>query len=87
VVSIQDTIASRSELSWHRPYEIVHTAEVAVDDAKVVLGGLVAWITNTLASGVLGILVGAVVVAVAVAVAVLVRRALAPVRSRGRAAA
>jgi predicted DNA repair protein MutK len=51
------------ELGWHWPYELVHRAEEAVHHVAGV-GGLLAWLTNTLASALIGVLVGAVVVAV-----------------------
>jgi hypothetical protein len=50
-------------LGWHAPYELVHHAEEAVGSVPA-LGGLLAWLTNTLASALVGVLVGAVVVAV-----------------------
>jgi hypothetical protein len=50
-------------LGWHAPYELVHHAEEAVGSAPAV-GGLLAWLTNTLASALVGLVVGAVVVAV-----------------------
>lgn len=52
------------ELGWHAPYELVHHAEEWVHDAAGALGGFLAWLTNTLASAVFGLVVGAVVVAV-----------------------
>jgi predicted DNA repair protein MutK len=52
------------ELGWHWPYETVHHGEVAVADFFPVLGGLFGWLTNTLASALLGIVVGGFVVAV-----------------------
>jgi uncharacterized protein len=48
-------------LSW--PYDIVHGAEQAVAGATGALGGVLAWVTNTLGSALLGLVVGAVVVA------------------------
>ena len=51
------------ELGWHAPYELVHHAEDAVHDVPGI-GGVLAWLTNTLASALVGLLVGAVVVAV-----------------------
>lgn len=51
------------ELGWHAPYELVHHLEEAVHGAGG-LGGFLAWLVNTLASAVIGLLVGAVVVAV-----------------------
>jgi hypothetical protein len=52
------------ELGWHWLYDTVHHAEEAVADAVPAVGGLLAWLTNTLASALLGLVVGAVVVAV-----------------------
>ena len=49
-------------LSW--PYDEVHHAEEDVHDALGAVGGVGAWLTNTLASAVLGLVVGAIVVAV-----------------------
>ncbi|MFC6287548.1 DUF808 domain-containing protein [Nocardioides sp. GCM10027113] len=51
------------DLGWHGPYDLVHHAEEAVRDAAGALGGLLAWLVNTAASAVIGVLVGAVVVA------------------------
>jgi len=52
------------ELGWHALYDVVHHAEEAVHEATGALGGVLAWMTNTLASALIGLLVGAVVVAV-----------------------
>jgi predicted DNA repair protein MutK len=51
------------ELGWHAPYDLVHHLEEAVSGAGGV-GGFLAWLVNTLASAVIGLVVGAVVVAV-----------------------
>lgn len=51
------------ELGWHAPYALVHHAEEAVHHVAGV-GGLLAWLTNTAASAVIGLVVGAIVVAV-----------------------
>jgi predicted DNA repair protein MutK len=45
-------------------YDAVHHVEEDVDDALGAVGGVGAWLTNTAASAVLGLLVGAIVVAV-----------------------
>lgn len=45
-------------------YDAVHHLEEGVNDALGAVGGVAAWLTNTLASALLGVLVGAVVVAV-----------------------
>ena len=52
------------ELGWHGLYDLVHHAEEAVAGAVPALGGFLAWLTNTAASALLGLIVGAVVVAV-----------------------
>ncbi len=51
------------ELGWHAPYDLVHHAEEAVH-AVAGVGGFLAWLVNTLASALIGLLVGAVVVAI-----------------------
>lgn len=50
------------ELGWHWPYAQVHHLEEAVHGVAGV-GGLLAWLANTLASALVGLVVGAVVVA------------------------
>jgi predicted DNA repair protein MutK len=50
-------------LGWHAPYKLVHRAEEAVHAAPAV-GGLLAWLTNTLCSALIGLLVGALIVVV-----------------------
>jgi predicted DNA repair protein MutK len=45
-------------------YDLVHHVEEDVDDALGAVGGVGAWLTNTAASAVLGLVVGAIVVAV-----------------------
>jgi predicted DNA repair protein MutK len=45
-------------------YDLVHHLEEDVDDALGAVGGVGAWLTNTAASAVLGLAVGAIVVAV-----------------------
>ena len=52
------------ELGWHWPYDLVHHLEVAVHDATGAVGGVLGWIVNTVASAVVGLLIGAVAVAV-----------------------
>ena len=51
------------ELGWHAPYDLVHSAEEAVHGVEAI-GGFLAWLANTLASALIGLVVGAVVVAV-----------------------
>jgi predicted DNA repair protein MutK len=50
-------------LGWHAPYGLVHHAEGYVDHVGGV-GGVLAWLVNTAASAVIGLVIGAVVVAV-----------------------
>jgi predicted DNA repair protein MutK len=52
------------DLGLHAPYDAVHHAEEDVHDALGGFGGVAGWLTNTLASAVLGVGVGAAVVAV-----------------------
>lgn len=52
------------ELGWHWLYETVHHAEEAVAHALPALGGFLGWLTNTIASAILGLIVGGLVVAV-----------------------
>ena len=52
------------ELGWHWPYDLVHHLEEDVHHAVVGIGAVAAWLVNTFASAVIGLLVGAVVVAV-----------------------
>lgn len=51
------------ELGWHAPYGLVHHAEEAVHHVGGV-GGALAWLINTAASAVIGLVVGAIVAAV-----------------------
>jgi predicted DNA repair protein MutK len=52
------------DLGLHAPYSWVHHAEEAVHDATGALGAVFGWLTNTVGSAALGLVVGAVVVAV-----------------------
>ncbi len=51
-------------LGWHALYDLVHHAEEAVHDAAGGVGAALAWLVNTAASAVIGLVVGAVAVAV-----------------------
>ncbi|MFV8167168.1 DUF808 domain-containing protein [Mycobacterium sp. 134] len=52
-------------LGWHTLYGLVHHAEEAVRHATgSTFGGLLAWLTNTAASAVIGLVVGTVVVGI-----------------------
>jgi predicted DNA repair protein MutK len=52
------------ELGFHAPYDEVHHLEEDVHDALGAVGGVGAWLTNTTASAILGLAVGAIVVAI-----------------------
>jgi predicted DNA repair protein MutK len=52
------------ELGLHWLYDQVHHLEESVSEALGSLGGVAAWLVNTAASAILGLIVGAVVVAV-----------------------
>lgn len=52
------------DLGWHWLYDVVHHWEEDVEHALGAVGGVAAWVVNTLASAVLGVLVGAVALAV-----------------------
>lgn len=52
------------ELGWHPLYDFVHHLEHQVHDATGALGSALGWLTNTFASAVVGLVVGAVVVVV-----------------------
>jgi len=52
------------ELGVHFLYDAVHHLEEGVHDALGSFGGVGAWLTNTTASAILGVIVGAIVVAV-----------------------
>jgi predicted DNA repair protein MutK len=52
------------ELGWSWLYDQVHHLEEAVADSAGALGGVFEWVVNTLASALLGLIIGAAVVAV-----------------------
>jgi hypothetical protein len=56
-------LVGADELGWHGPYELVHDIEEPVHDVTGV-GGVLAWVVNTLASAVVGLVVGFVIVAI-----------------------
>ncbi|AEG44610.1 DUF808 domain-containing protein [Isoptericola variabilis] len=75
VVSLVGTIAmlwvgghilltSSDELGWHAPYGFVHHVEEAIAHAVPGIGGVLAWLFNTVCSAIVGLAVGAVVVTV-----------------------
>jgi uncharacterized protein len=57
-------LAGVDDLGWHAPYDLVHHAEEVAHDAVSAIGGLLGWLVNTVASALVGLLVGAVAVAV-----------------------
>ncbi|ULE33589.1 DUF808 domain-containing protein [Mycobacterium sp. IDR2000157661] len=57
-------LVGTDELGWHLPYSVVHHLEEAVHHAVPGIGGVLAWLVNTAASAVIGLVVGAIVVAV-----------------------
>ena len=53
------------DLGWHPPYQLVHSAEEAIHHAVPGFAGeALAWLTNTAASALLGVIAGAIVLAV-----------------------
>jgi predicted DNA repair protein MutK len=56
-------LVGTDELGWHAPYGVVHHWEQGVHHVGGV-GGVLAWLINTAASAVIGLVVGAVVVAI-----------------------
>ena len=56
-------IVGADELGWAGPYDLVHSLEDPVHDISGV-GGVLAWLVNTAASAVVGLIVGFAVVAV-----------------------
>ena len=51
-------------LGWHAPYGFVHHLEESCTTPVEGVGGVLAWLVNTAASAVIGLVVGAVVVAI-----------------------
>jgi predicted DNA repair protein MutK len=51
-------------LGWHGPYGVIHHLEERVSDAVPGIGAVLAWLVNTAASAVVGLVVGGVIVAV-----------------------
>jgi len=52
------------DLGWHAPYDAVHHLEEKVHHAVSGAGGALGWMVNTVASAILGLVVGAVVMVV-----------------------
>ena len=55
-------LVGTDDLGWHGLYAFVHHLEEIVAAASPALDGALAWLTNTAASALLGLLVGALVV-------------------------
>jgi predicted DNA repair protein MutK len=54
-----------NDLGWHAPYELVHHGEEAITHAiPGFVGEALAWVLNTAASAVIGVIAGAIVVAI-----------------------
>ncbi|GMA38795.1 DUF808 domain-containing protein [Mobilicoccus caccae] len=51
-------------LGWHGPYALVHHAEEVVGHAAGAAAPALKWLTNTVGSAILGLIVGAVIVAI-----------------------
>ena len=57
-------LVGMNDLGWHPPYELVHHAEQVIAGAVPgFLGEALAWLVNTAASAVIGLVAGAIVVA------------------------
>jgi predicted DNA repair protein MutK len=56
-------LVGADELVWHAPYSLVRHVEDSLHHV-VGVGGLLGWLANTLASAVVGLVVGGVVVTV-----------------------
>ena len=54
-------LVGADELGWHGPYDLVHRLENPLHDADGI-GGVLAWLANTLASAIVGLAVGMLVV-------------------------
>ena len=57
-------LVGTDDLGWHGLYDVVHHLEEAAHDATGAVGGVVGWLVNTVASALLGLVVGALVVLV-----------------------
>jgi predicted DNA repair protein MutK len=57
-------LVGTDEVGWHAPYGLVHHAEDFIHHAVQGVGALLAWLANTAASAVVGLVVGTVVVAI-----------------------
>lgn len=57
-------LVGADDLGWHAPYELVHHLEESVHHAVSGIGSVLGWLTNTTASAIVGLVVGALVVLV-----------------------
>ncbi|WP_168583080.1 DUF808 domain-containing protein [Gephyromycinifex aptenodytis] len=57
-------LVGTNTLGWHPPYGFVHHLEEVVAHATGPFGGFLGWMTNTIASAIIGLVVGSVVVAI-----------------------
>ena len=57
-------LVGTDDLGWHPLYAFVHHLEASVHEATGALGGALGWGVNTLASAIIGLVVGAIVVLV-----------------------
>jgi predicted DNA repair protein MutK len=56
-------LAGSDHLGWHTPYDLVHSIEDRARHSVQAAGAVLAWLVDTGASAVVGLIVGAVVVA------------------------
>jgi uncharacterized protein len=56
-------LAGSDHLGWHTPYDLVHYVDDRVRHSAKAFGAVLAWLVNTGASAVIGLVVGGVVVA------------------------
>jgi uncharacterized protein len=56
-------LVGADELGWHTPYKFVHSLESGVHDV-VGIGGILAWLANTVASAIVGLAVGFAIIGI-----------------------
>src|SRR5690606_27229895 len=59
-------LVGADDLGWHWPYGVVHDAEHWVREHVSFLTSVLAWLTNTLCSAVVGLIVGGIIAAVVI---------------------
>ncbi|OBK71216.1 DUF808 domain-containing protein [Mycobacterium sp. 1274761.0] len=57
-------LVGSDELGWHTPYGLIHHTEEKVHHTVEAVGGVLAWLVNTAASAVIGLIVGAALVGI-----------------------